>query len=142
MEQDVLGQLFLRDNHQLSIISKRFAHSPLSPINQACEDLSETKAAYRFFRNYKITYQEITRSHIAATKERCREFSTVLAIQDTTYFNYSQHPQTIGPCPLSRNKSKQHKDIVTLGLVMHSTFVVATDGLPPGIVELIKKQKM
>jgi hypothetical protein len=124
-----------RLNKRLSIMVERFAQSPTSPINHACDDWAETKAAYRFFRNEKIAYKEITRSHIAATKERCRDYSTVLAIQDTTYCNYSQHPQTKGLCPLSRNKGKHHDDIVTLGLVIHSTFVVGTDGLPLGIVD-------
>lgn len=124
-----------RLNKRLSRLSERFAQSPISPINQACNDWAETKAAYRFFRNEKIPYQEITKSHIAATKERCRAYSTVLAIQDTTYYNYSQHPKTKGLCPLSRHKGKHHDDIVTLGLVMHSTFVVGTDGLPLGIAD-------
>ncbi len=124
-----------RLNKRLSIISERFAQSPLSPINNACDDWAETKAAYRFFRNEKINYREITKSHIAATKERCRDYSTVLAIQDTSYCNYSQHPQTKGLCPLSRNKGKHKDENVTLGLVMHSTFVVGTDGLPLGIAD-------
>jgi hypothetical protein len=124
-----------RLNKRLSTISERFAQSPLSPINHACDDWAETKAAYRFFRNERITYQEITKSHIAATKERCREYDTVLAIQDTTYCNYSQHPQTKGLCPLSRNKGTHKDEIVTLGLVMHSTFIVGTDGLPLGIAD-------
>ena len=45
-----------RLNKRLSIISHRFAQSPLSPINHACDDWAETKAAYRFFRNDTITY--------------------------------------------------------------------------------------
>ncbi len=124
-----------RLNKRLSIISERFAQSPLSPINHACDDWAETKAAYRFFRNEKFAYQDITRSHIAATKERCGEYSTVLAIQDTTYCNYSEHPQTKGLCPLSRKKGTHRDDMVTLGLIMHSTFMVGTDGLPLGVVD-------
>ncbi len=124
-----------RLNKRLSIISERFAESPLSPINNACDNWAETKAAYRFFRNEKVTAREITQSHIAATKERCQQYPTVLAIQDTTYYNYSQHSKTKGLCPLSRNKGKNKDDIVTLGLVMHSTFVVETDGLPLGIAD-------
>jgi hypothetical protein len=42
-----------RLNKRLSIISERFAKSPLSPINQACDNWAETKAAYRFFSNEK-----------------------------------------------------------------------------------------
>lgn len=122
-----------RLNKRLSIISERFAQAPLSPINHACGDWKETKAAYRFFNNDKIAYQDITRSHTAATKERCRDYSTVLAIQDTTYYNYSQHPQTKGLCRLTSNKLSHVDDHVTLGLVMHSTFIVGTDGLPLGI---------
>lgn len=122
-----------RLNKRLSLISERFAQSPLSPINQACEDWAETKAAYRFFSNENVAYKEITKSHIAASKERCIDYSTVLAIQDTTYYNYSQHPKTKGLCPLSRKGKKD--DGVTLGLVMHSTFVVGTDGLPLGIAD-------
>jgi hypothetical protein len=124
-----------RLNKRLSLISERFAQSPLSPINHACDDWAETKAAYRFFSNEKINYKEITGSHINATKERCREYSTVLAIQDSSYCNYSQHQKTTGLCPLSRNKGKHKDDIVTLGLVMHSTFMVSTDGLPLGIAD-------
>jgi hypothetical protein len=125
----------VRLNRRLAIILRRFAQSPLSPINHACDDWAETKAAYRFFSNDKIEYHEISKSHIAATKERCRQFPTVLAIQDTSYLNYSQHPQTKGLCPLSRKKGMHQKELVTLGLIMHSTFAVATDGLPLGIVD-------
>jgi hypothetical protein len=124
-----------RLNRRLMTISERFAQSPVSPINQACDDWTETKAAYRFFRNDNVAYRDITKGHCIATKERCREYPTVLAIQDTTYFNYSQHPQTQGLCPLSRNKGKHRADIVTLGLIMHSTFVVNTEGLPLGIAD-------
>jgi hypothetical protein len=44
-----------RLNRRLMTISERFAQSPVSPINQACEDWTETKAAYRFFRNDNVT---------------------------------------------------------------------------------------
>jgi hypothetical protein len=128
-----LGDERLR--RRLSIISERFAQSPLSPINQACDDWAETKAAYRFFQNDSITYQEITRSHIEATKERCREFPTILAIQDTTYFSYLPHPQTKGLGHLTRFRGKHKKDIVSSGLIMHTTLAVATDGLPLGVVD-------
>lgn len=124
-----------RLNKRLATISCRFAQSPLSPINHACDDWAETKAAYRFFSNEKITHQEITKSHIAATKERCREYSTVLAIQDTTYFNYSSHLGTTGLCPLGRKKGRHKDQIATVGLVMHSTLAVSTDGLPLGIID-------
>ena len=124
-----------RLNKRLSLLLDRFSKLPESTINQACENWAETKAAYRFFKNDNIAYKEITSSHIEATKKRCKEFSTIIAIQDTTYFNYSDHPETQGLCPLSRNKGKHKDDIVTLGLIMHSTLAVSTDGLPLGVID-------
>lgn len=111
-----------------------FSHSPENPINQACQNWATTKAAYRFFQNDNVSYQNIIESHVQATKDRINEFSTILAIQDTTYFNYSAHKKTKGLCPLSKKEGKNKKEIVTSGLVMHSTLAVSTEGLPLGIL--------
>lgn len=123
-----------RLNNRLSILADRFAKSPVSPINQACENWAETKAAYRFFKNDNVSYKEITKSHIETTTERCSEFSTVLAIQDTTYFNYTKHSETKGLGILTKNKGK-YKDNNTVGLIMHSTLAVSTEGVPLGIID-------
>ena len=44
---------------RLVTLCDRFSDAPESPINQACADWAETKAAYRFFRNENV---ELTRS--------------------------------------------------------------------------------
>ncbi|VAW81481.1 hypothetical protein MNBD_GAMMA12-2230 [hydrothermal vent metagenome] len=44
-----------RLNQRLMKISQCFSDSPESPINKACGDWGETKAAYRFFNNHNIT---------------------------------------------------------------------------------------
>ena len=111
---------------------ERFTDSPVSPINQACDDWSETKAAYRFFRNDKVQYQDITKGHQQAITNRTNTVKTILAVQDTTYFTYS-HPQTTGLCKLTKNKGKQKNEIPVVGLIMHSTLLVDTDGLPLGV---------
>jgi len=49
MERADLGDKRLKD--RLISICDRFSQSPESPINQACADWAETKAAYRFFKN-------------------------------------------------------------------------------------------
>lgn len=124
-----------RLNKRLSIIAERFSKSPESAIPQSCEGWAETKAAYRFFQNDSICYQEITKSHSYQTLSRCASFERVLAIQDTTYFNYSHHPKTQGLCSLSRHEGKHKKEIVTSGLIMHSTLMIDTQGLPLGILD-------
>ena len=131
-------------------ILERFAQSPTSPINQACSDWSETKAAYRFFQNDKVNYKEITNGHHKATAKRTDKQETILAVQDTTYFTYTNHPATNGLCPLSRNRGKHKNEIPVLGLIMHSTLAINCDGLPLGVCnqkiysrpKVSKKQKV
>jgi len=48
-----------RLNRRLIKLCDRFSDSPESPINQACEDWAETKAAYRFFQNEKVNSSAI-----------------------------------------------------------------------------------
>ena len=72
----------------------RFSDSPESPINQACLDWAETKAAYRFFQNNKVEVGKMMAAHICKTAQRAKEHRTVLAIQDTSYFVYTNHPKT------------------------------------------------
>lgn len=124
-----------RLNDRLNIICKRFSDAPMSPINQACEGWAETKAAYRFFENENVDYKEIIKSHKAETVKRTSDLPIILAVQDTSYFNYSNHPKTKGLCPLSKNKGIHKKDIVTEGLVMHSTLGVTTEGLVLGVID-------
>ena len=103
-----------RLNKRCVKILTSFSNSPISPINQACDDWSETKAAYRFFQNDNVKYQEITKGHLQATTIRTDGLKTILAVQDTTYFTYTNHPKTTGLCPLSRNRGKHKKEIPTL----------------------------
>ena len=124
-----------RLNSRLLKLSEDFINSPESPINQSCENWAATKAAYRFFQNEAISYKDITKSHITATVERCIEYPEVLAIQDTTYFTYSHHKETIGLCALSKNRGKHKETIYTLGLIMHSTLAISLYGLPLGIID-------
>ena len=46
----------------------RFSDAPESPINQACRDWAETKAAYRFFQNENVDVGEILAAHRSRDK--------------------------------------------------------------------------
>ena len=123
-----------RLNKRLIKISQQILQSPQSHINKACGNWSETKAAYRFFQNENVNYQDIINVHAQMTKQRCKEEETILAIQDTTYYNYTHHPKTDGLGVLSRFKGKHKDEILTLGLSMHTTLGITTEGLPLGIL--------
>lgn len=124
-----------RLSKRLVKIVDKFTRCTESPINQVCETWSQAKAAYRFFQNENVDYKKIVAHHAKATQKRFEDENVVLAIQDTTYFNYSDHPKTKGLGLLSRFTGKYKKDIMTSGLYMHSTLAINTDGLPLGLVD-------
>jgi hypothetical protein len=98
-----------RLNTRWVTLCDRFSDSPESPINQACEDWAETKAAHRFFRNDQIRTDAILAAHRRKTARRARAHKTVLAIQDTSHFVYASHLtlETLGPYT-SRRPSLSH----------------------------------
>src|SRR5262245_33034910 len=113
-----------RVERRLKRLANAFLQQPQAPINQASEDWAATKAAYRFFENPKASAQKIFAAHRIRTVQRMEGQAVVLAIQDTTYLNYSQHPQTTGLGPIGDRRSDAQ------GLILHGTLVVTPDGLP------------
>ena len=112
-----------------------FSEAPESPINQACEDWAETKAAYRFFQNENVDIGEIMATHRHKTAVRAASHSTVLALQDTSYFVYTNHPKTEGLGKISMKKGKNVSKIYSNGLVMHTCLAVTTEGTPLGLLD-------
>jgi len=101
---------------------------PSGPINQACEDWADTKAAYRFFDNDKVTPERIRAPHHRRTVERMVPHKQVLAVQDTTFLNYTHHPQTEELGAIGNKRQRQH------GFGMHSTLAMTTQGMPLGLL--------
>jgi hypothetical protein len=120
---------------RLITLCDRFSDAPESPINQACADWAETKAAYRFFQNENVDVAEILAAHRSKTAKRASKHKTVLAIQDTSYFVYTNHPKTEGLGTLSLKKGKRVKKMDCNGLLMHTCLAVTTEGLPLGLLD-------
>lgn len=121
-----------RLDSRLAKLCDAFSEAPESPINQACEDWHETKAAYRFFQNEKVDVERIMAAHRAKTSARATGHETVLAIQDTGYLVYTHHPQTTGLGEISLKKGKNKDKIYSRGLVMHTRLAVTDKGIPRG----------
>ncbi len=116
-----------RLNRRCQELAVALGQQPTAPINQACEEWADTKAAYRFFGNIKkVTPEGICGPHHNRTVERMSRHKLVLAIQDTTFFNYTHHPQTEGLGEIGTKKQQQQ------GFGLHSTLVVTPTGLPLG----------
>lgn len=124
-----------RLNARLVKLCDSFSEAPESPINQACEDWHETKAAYRFFQNEHVDDGRIMAAHRAKTAARAAERGTILAIQDTSYLVYTHHPKTKGLGEISLKKGKNKDKIYSRGLVMHTCLAVTDKGIPLGLLD-------
>jgi hypothetical protein len=115
-----------RLNERLQILAQDLSKHHQMPINQACEDWSSTKAAYRFFSNEKVTAEKILKPHQEQTSNRIEKERVVLALQDTMYLNFTHHPSKQGFGPIGTEEQ------ALTGLVVHGTLAVTTEGLPLG----------
>lgn len=129
-EEEFAGANFKdqRLNKRLVKSSQRFSKQPLASINQAQEDWAASKAAYRFFDNEKVSQAGILAPHIERTKQRLAGYEFVLAVQDTTELDYSRHPHKEGLGPIGNHQNN------ALGLLLHSSLVFTTQGLPLGLL--------
>lgn len=118
-----------RLNKRCQKIASDLEQQPTEPINQACEDWADTKAAYRFFDNPKVTPEKIVRPHSQRTVQRMKAQALVLAIQDTTFLNYTHHPHTEGLGALGGKKEMGQR-----GFGLHTTLVATVQGQPLGIL--------
>jgi hypothetical protein len=126
-----LGGVDLGDqrlNRRLVTTAGQLAAQPTAPVNQACVDWAATKASYRLFQNERVRAVDILAPHQTQTQARMAQYELVLAVQDTTYLDYSSHPQTEGLGPIGTPQQNLH------GLVQHSTLALTPTGLPLGVL--------
>ena len=104
----------------------------------ACQDWANTKAAYRFFSNERVSESEILSGHFQATSERfAASDGMVLVLQDTTEFSFKrERPELIGFTKSIRagNSKDRRKSVHSVcGILMHASLAVTTEGLPLGM---------
>lgn len=104
--------------------------NPGAPINEACRTWAAAQGAYRLFDNRKASPEAIRTPHIRETIERVRQVSgPVLAVQDTVFYSYGQHPKTRGLGPIGKSNSAHER-----GLCVHNALAFTTSGVPLGIL--------
>src|SRR5215472_4894475 len=81
-----------RRTQRLVKIATRLVQSPGGTLPQAMPRWGELKAAYRFFSQPKVAYEDILRPHWERTQAACREVGEYLLIEDTTLLDYTGHP--------------------------------------------------
>ena len=118
-----------RLDNRIKQVGQMFYEKPEAPINQACGSWGDTKAAYRLFDNPKVTSSKILDAHRSKTIVRIKDYKEILAIQDTTFFNYDDHKSKTGLGNINSNKTPVN------GLLAHNTLITTPDGLPLGLFD-------
>jgi hypothetical protein len=107
-------------------------------IPLACQDWANTKAAYRFFANDRVSEADILAGHFLSTRNRITAHDgLILMLHDTTEFSYQrERPEAIGitkSINSGRDKEGRLRSHTICGIMMHSSLAVTTDGLPLGL---------
>ncbi|NOY57519.1 MAG: IS4 family transposase [Calditrichaeota bacterium] len=114
---------------RLLTIARDFYARPQANIPQACQSRAKTKATYRFFDEDKHAMDKILAPHYESTRMRIASEKVVLAVQDTTYLNYSTHPATENLGPIATQKDG------VVGLLLHDTMAFNEEGTPLGLLD-------
>lgn len=122
-----------RLEHRFIQTAKLLAAEPTASINEACGNWKNTKASYRLFDNYKVDPKEIIDTHADKSSVRMKGEGTVLVIQDTSFFSYTEHFKTEGLGRIGFTNKHVHKNDCK-GLIMHTALAVTTRGTPLGIL--------
>ena len=140
IEDELAGCHFAdeRVGRRLSTLLDQMAGAMGDSIPLACQDWANTKAAYRFFANERVSDADILAGHFDSTRQRVAATSgPLLVIQDTTEFSFQrEHPEKI--CQTVRVNSGQDEEgrfrmHTVCGLLMHASLAVTTEGVPLGL---------
>jgi hypothetical protein len=118
-----------RLNRRLVRLVDDLTHRPEASVPLASGDWAATKAAYRFWDNPRVDPDDIRAAHRHSTLERLPdpEDGPILAIQDTTSFDFTDHPDTTGLGYLGHRKRS--------GLWLHSVLAATSAGVPLGLID-------
>ena len=107
-------------------------------IPLVCQDWANTKAAYRFFSNDRVSEADILGGHFQSTRDRTvATDGPVLVLHDTTEFTYQrENTNAIGitkSINSGRDKAGRLRAHTVCGILMHSSLAVTIEGLPLGL---------
>ena len=120
-----------RLERRLYTLARDLYQQPGNMIPQVCNgSIAKAKGAYRFFKNKQVSMDKLLKPHVETTIGRCKGQAVVLAVQDSTALDYTNHPETDGLGPISTKRSDK------IGLISHETLAFTEEGTPLGLLEV------
>lgn len=109
-----------RRNKRLVNIAEHLAASPGGTLPQAFDGWAELKAAYRFFGQPGVTYEQVIAPHVERVRQACRQPGEYLVIEDTTLLDYSGHEAAAELGMIGDGRGR--------GFELHSALAVRVEG--------------
>lgn len=116
-----------RLNARLQLILEQLSAAPSASLPAACRGRAEMTAAYRFFDNDKVRFENVLEPHVGATRRRMEGQPLVLLVQDTTEIELTRPgAQVRGAGPLDGG--------ARFGAFLHPLMAFTPAGTPLGTV--------
>ncbi|MEJ0070752.1 MAG: transposase DNA-binding-containing protein [Pseudomonadota bacterium] len=138
-DRELAGYSFAdeRLNKRLRKLVAQIGSAMGQSIPLVCQDWANTKAAYRFFANDRVSEADILAGHFQSTGDRAVAVDgPLLVLHDTTEFSYQrENVDAIGITKAinsGRDKAGRVRAHTVCGILMHSSLAVTTEGLPLG----------
>ncbi len=115
-----------RLNRRVAEVLKKLSKHPTGSIPHGCDEWADTKATYELFKNEKVTADKLREPHQNRTWARVKEHACVLAVQDTSFLNYTHYKKMEGLGPIGTKEQNLQ------GIVIHNTMAVTPEGVSLG----------
>jgi hypothetical protein len=117
-----------RLDKRLEQLTEQMSSMSVAKLPQSLTEWASLKAGYRFMNNDKVKHSGIIEKEQEATRQRLEadRGCIVLAVQDTTSFNFAGRTAVQGLGVLEDNR--------TPGFFAHSTLAVSEQGVPLGVL--------
>lgn len=113
-----------RRDRRAVAIAHAMASETGASLPKQLHDEAALEATYRFLQSGHVSYEELIRPHVEATRQDCREQGEVLLIQDTTEIDYQPHPKTSGLGPIGNGSHQGFLLQTVLAVVPNSRQVL------------------
>ncbi len=113
-----------RRNRRAVAIAHALARETGASLPRQLHDGAGLQATYRFLHSGQVSYEDLIRPHVEATRQDCREQKEVLLIQDTTEVDSQQHPKTRGLEPIGNGSHQGFLLQTVLAVVAQSRQVL------------------
>ena len=120
-----------RLNKRLIKIVENLSKQPHASVPQANGDWANTKATYNFWQSSRFECEDIIDAHQKQTAVRASQEEIILAIQDTSDFNFTHHQAKTWDKGFGMTCSQKY----VRGLKVHSIMASSTQGVPLGILD-------